>query len=122
MKHLRTTYTFCLLAMAFLECYSCKAPDQTSGKETPAVKDTSEVYTVEIKEMKFVPDSITVQAGDKIVFVNRDMVTHDVTELPNKAWTSGPIVNGNFWTLTATQSADYYCSIHQVMKGKIIVE
>jgi len=81
-----------------------------------------EVHTVEIKEMKFVPDSITVNKGDEVVFVNRDLVAHCVTEEKSSAWTSGNLPAGQSYLLVAKESADYYCAIHKVMKGKIIVK
>ncbi len=80
-----------------------------------------QTYTVEIKDMKFVPDNITVSKGDTIVWINRDMVAHDVTDV-QKAWKSGSIQAGASWKMAVTNAADYYCSIHMVMKGKITLE
>lgn len=79
-------------------------------------------YTVEIKEMKFQPAELVLQKGDTVVWINNDVVVHDVTEEKSKAWTSNLISIGNSWTFVPTQSVDYYCSIHVTMKGKIIVE
>lgn len=76
-------------------------------------------YTVEIKDMKFVPADIKVEKGDTVLFVNKDMVAHDVTEQATKAWSSSPIPAGGSWKMAVTDEADYYCSIHEVMKGKI---
>jgi len=80
------------------------------------------VYTVEIKDMKFIPEDITVKKGDTIIWINKDMVTHDVTEEVSKAWSSGPIQSGGSWKMPVTDEANYYCSIHMVMKGKIELE
>ena len=80
------------------------------------------VLTVEIKDMKFVPKNITVNKGDTIVWINRDLVVHDVTEETSKAWTSGPIIAGGSWKMAIAEKANYYCSIHVVMKGKIELE
>ena len=98
-----------------------------SEKNKPFVDTTARtapynVYTVEIKDMKFVPDVVRVNKGDEIVFVNRDMVVHCVTEEKGKAWTSGPLAAGASYLLVVKDSADYYCAIHQVMKGKIIIK
>ena len=79
-------------------------------------------YTVEIKQMKFVPQELELQKGDTVVFINRDLLTHDVTETPGKAWTSSPLSPNASWTMVAEKTSDYYCSIHPVMKGKLIVE
>jgi Plastocyanin len=87
-----------------------------------AEKTAPKVYTVEIKQMQFQPAELTVAKGDTVVFINHDIVTHDVTEEPNKAWTSAPLANGSSWSMEVTKSVDYFCSIHPVMKGKLLVQ
>ena len=86
------------------------------------VKHILKVYTVEIKQMKFQPAELVVQKGDTVVWINNDIVAHDVTEESGKAWTSSLMPVGQSWSLVVTQSADYYCSIHLVMKGKLEVQ
>ena len=76
-------------------------------------------HTVEIVQMKFKPAEITVKPGDKITFINRDMVVHNVTEASGKSWKSPDLETGKSWSMLATKSASYYCSFHPVMKGKI---
>jgi plastocyanin len=80
------------------------------------------LHTVEIKQMKFQPAELIVQKGDTVIWINNDIVAHDVTEEPAKAWTSSVMPVGESWSLVVTQSSDYYCSIHVVMKGKLIVQ
>jgi plastocyanin len=79
-------------------------------------------YTVEIKQMKFQPAELTVHKGDKVVFVNKDMVTHNVTEASGKSWKSPDLPSGKSWSMVATKNAGYYCSLHPVMKGTIVVK
>ena len=90
-------------------------------KSTPE-KTAHKVYNVEIKQMKFQPAELVVQKGDTVVWINDDIVPHDVTEESSKAWTSSLLPVGQSWRLVVTQSADYYCSIHVVMKGKLVVQ
>lgn len=80
------------------------------------------VVTVEIKDMKFVPDTVTVNKGDTIMWINKDMVAHDVTEESLGAWRSGKLKSGASWKLVVPGEASYFCSIHAVMKGKIELE
>lgn len=80
------------------------------------------VYIVSISKMKFNPEEIKVHKGDTVIWENEDLVPHCVTELNNKAWTSSIIPPGGSWKMAVKQSADYFCAIHQVMKGKIEVE
>ena len=105
--------------IGFVSFISC----DTGSREKNSLKEESknEVFTVEIKNMKFTPDTIEVKKGDKIVFVNRDMVNHCVTEEKTKSWTSGSIPQGESYVMVADKTTDYFCAIHIVMKGKIIV-
>lgn len=102
--------TILLLAVILL-AVSCGGPPEKGHK----------TYTVEIAQMKFSPAVITVNKGDIILFVNHDMVAHDVTEQSKKAWSSSVLQPGASWKMEVVSSADYYCSIHVVMKGKITV-
>jgi plastocyanin len=80
------------------------------------------VDTVSISGMKFQPDMINIHKGDTIVWINRDMVAHCVTGAGDKTWTSSAIPSGGSWKMAITENSDYYCAIHQIMKGKIVVE
>ena len=84
-------------------------------------KVAPKTYTVEIIQMEFRPAVLNVHKGDTVIFVNKDIVDHDATEV-NKAWSSPPLATGEAWKWVATKNADYYCSIHLVMKGQIIVD
>jgi plastocyanin len=84
-------------------------------------KVAPKTYTVEIVQMKFQPAVLNVHKGDTVIFVNKDIVDHDATEV-NKAWNSPPLATGDSWKWVAEKSSDYYCSIHLVMKGQIIVD
>ena len=114
MKHLISILKFSIGAgcCAFL-LLSCNA--------TPEAKAPAK-HTVEIKSMKFEPAELIVKSGDTVVWINRDIVAHDVTEEPGKAWTSSIMPTGATWSFIVTKSADYYCSIHVVMKGKLLVQ
>jgi plastocyanin len=92
-----------------------------SCKSTPE-KTAPVKHIVEIKAMKFEPAELILNRGDTVVWVNRDIVAHDVTEEPGKAWTSSIMPAGASWSLVVAKSADYYCSIHVVMKGKLLVQ
>jgi plastocyanin len=97
-------------------------PDSTAANAIPTHPAGSGLHIIEIKDMKFQPESLSVKKGDTVMWTNHDIVTHDVTEEKSKAWTSGPLAPGQSWSLVVTESADYYCSIHVVMKGKLIVQ
>lgn len=87
-----------------------------------APETKNKTYTVEIRQMKFMPAELVVERGDTVVFINHDFLTHDVTEQSQKAWTSTPLPPHSSWTLVVTGTSDYYCTIHPVMKGRLLLQ
>ncbi len=79
-------------------------------------------HTVAISAMQFQPATLTVQAGDTVVFMNRDIVTHDVTQKAGHSWEPVPLAPGDTWSMVVDKTIDYYCSLHPVMEGRIITE
>jgi len=84
-------------------------------------KTVHKKYTVEIRSMQFQPAELTVEKGDTVVFVNRDMVAHNVTEQKSNAWASPSLFTGQLYTKVVNEAADYYCTFHPVMKGKLLM-
>ena len=76
---------------------------------------------VALQQMQFMPSEISVHAGDTVVFTNKGIVIHDITEETGKSWTSGPIPAGESFELVVQENVQYYCSLHPIMKGKITV-
>lgn len=108
----------CLLTLA-----GCSRGEKhTPNPYKDVIASEPETHIIEIKQMKFEPGELKIRSGDKVTWVNHDILVHDVTQQPDKVWSSGPMEVGNSWSMTCTESADYYCSIHVVMKGKITVE
>ncbi|MGV8880458.1 MAG: plastocyanin/azurin family copper-binding protein [Sphingobacteriaceae bacterium] len=80
-----------------------------------------QMHVVEIKDMKFQPAALLVHKGDTVIWINKDMVAHDITE-ENKAWASPALPSGVSWKKAITTNESYYCSIHVVMKGRLTIE
>ncbi len=72
--------------------------------------------------MKFEPKELRLTKGDTVFWINNDITDHDVTEETEKIWTSSKMPAGKSWSMIVNESADYFCSIHVIMKGKLIVE
>jgi plastocyanin len=104
----KSLYGLCCLLL----CSCTSAPEKTAPK----------VYKVEIKQMQFQPAVLKVQKGDTVIFINEDIVDHNVTDESDKAWSSSPLSTGKSWRFVALKSANYYCTIHPVMKGKVLVQ
>ena len=85
-------------------------------------KNELQTHKVEIKQMQFQPATLILQKNDTVLFINHDLVAHNVTETSKKAWASSTLASGSSWKVVVNQSADYYCTIHPVMKGKLVVQ
>jgi plastocyanin len=77
------------------------------------------VHRIDIMGMAFEPASIKVNKGDTLLWVNKDFYAHDVTELKAKKWQSPKLEPGSSWAMVVNEEAEYFCSIHVVMKGSI---
>jgi plastocyanin len=126
---MRQTNLCCVLFFLFA-CMGCKKDRSEGDKQytvsndipVASVQEDSAVHLIEIKQMRFEPAEIRVKKGDKVRWINKDFTNHDVTEQSRKAWASSPLATGESWSMIVTETVDYYCDLHQVMKGKIFVE
>jgi plastocyanin len=107
-----------LILFVFISVAACS----TSEERVKANKKETKVYTVVIQQMKFTPAEIGVNEGDTVIWINRDIVDHNVTEEKNKEWSSSTLAPGKSWNMIVKKDADYLCTIHPVMKGKLTVK
>ena len=101
----------------------------TTSCKDKQVKDVQEkevasmaIDTVVIEGMQFNPSEVYINKGDKIVWINKGIVTHDVSQDPDKSWTSGNLEVGKTFEMSPEGDFDYFCSIHPTMKGKVHVK
>ena len=103
--------------------YELAVPESSFATDSEMMSSSRPHYhKVEITQMKFVPAELVVEKGDTVIWVNNDITIHDITEQPSAAWTSGKIEAGKSWSRIIESGRDYHCSIHVVMKGKVIVQ
>ncbi len=71
----------------------------------------------------FSPSSFTVKVGTTVAWVNKDASTHTVTSQGSNLFDSGNLPLGATFSYKFTQAGtyQYFCTIHPVMKGTIIV-
>jgi plastocyanin len=79
--------------------------------------------TVEIREFKFAPPSLTVPVGTTVMWVNHDEEPHTVTSTAG-AFKSAGLVNDDTFAQTFTKpgSYEYFCSLHPYMKATVVVK
>lgn len=85
---------------------------------------------IEIRNNQFNPNSIAIQTGTRVIWVNRDMETHSVDPGTLMNGTDDFVGSKNIdkndtfeVTFTKTGTMNYYCVIHRPIKqGTIIVQ
>ena len=92
---------------------------------SPAVAfaDDAAPTVVKIHNMKFNPATLTVAAGSKVTWVNEDESPHTVTD-KGKVFRSAALdTKDSFsYTFAAPGEFTYFCTIHPMMVGKIVVK
>jgi plastocyanin len=96
-----------------------------SGSPSPAVAPApaaSPTSIVHVKNFAFVPDKVTINAGQTVRFVQDDETPHTVTAA-DKSFDSGNLDKGKSWTHTFDKAGTfaYFCVYHTFMKGTIVV-
>jgi plastocyanin len=86
---------------------------------TPAA--AAKTYTVAMDGTGFIPETITVEQGDRVVWVNKDPFPHTATA--DRTFDSGSVAPGHSWTYVARKRGDfaYICKFHPGMKGTLVV-
>jgi plastocyanin len=81
----------------------------------------SKSETVTIRNFKYMPGTINIDKGDRVVWVNRDDVKHTATR--GGSFTTGKIKPGTAVAVKfgAKGVYRYHCTIHPDMTGKVIV-
>ncbi|HEY1856872.1 cupredoxin domain-containing protein [Acidocella sp.] len=80
--------------------------------------------TVTINNYTFTPATLTVHAGDTVIWTNQDSIPHTATALDGKSFDSGAIDPGESWKFVFTKAGQfkYRCAIHPDMRGAIDVQ
>ena len=80
-------------------------------------------YNITIKDFQFHPDAIMVKVGDAIVWKNKDIVSHTVTDADGN-FDSGEIKPNATWRLVPKKpgTIHYGCSPHPNMHAAIVVQ
>ncbi|NKB18970.1 MAG: hypothetical protein GKS01_00355 [Alphaproteobacteria bacterium] len=80
-------------------------------------------HIVEIQNFVFSPATLKVKVGDRITWINKDIVPHTATA-HDKSWDTGNLKPNDRGTVTVTKDmfAGYFCRFHPSMKAKIDVQ
>ena len=109
---------FFMLIAVFVLANCNEAPNKSASNDQNM--SNNHVDTVIIKQMQFNPAILNVSKGDTVIWINQDLVDHDITSDANKLFYSDTLKVGKSWKYAVTDSASYHCSIHPSMKGQIV--
>ena len=92
----------------------------SSSPQTAVVADASQV-DVEIRDFDYTPRDLTVAAGGRVTWTNRDTAPHTATA--KGQWDTGTLGRGESATLTFDKPGayHYFCTIHPNMKATLTV-
>lgn len=101
-------------------CLWMSAAHAGKGDAQPAAPDTR----IEIRNFAFAPGTLMVKAGTRITWTNRDDEPHVVVSAGKQFATSPALDTGDSYAMTFNTPGTYayFCSIHPMMVGTVIVQ
>lgn len=98
------------------------APDQEGGNAAAPSGEAVRSAKVEIVDFAYEPAAVTIQAGGKVIWQNRDSADHTAT-LDDGSFTTGALAEGKLKSesFKTPGTFTYFCEIHPDMKGTVEV-
>ncbi len=86
-----------------------------------ATSTASATQTILIQGFNFIPATVTIPTGTKVIWTNQDSVPHQIKSV---SFNSQPLNTGDSFSFTFTKKGtyNYTCAIHPSMKGSIVVQ
>ena len=80
-------------------------------------------HSVTIDATSFKPETLTIKAGDTVVWINKDFIPHTASSR-EAGFDSGTLLAGESWrhTFKSRGKAPYTCLFHPSMKATLRVE
>ena len=106
-----------LVALAHVFAAASPLPSPAAGAPAKAVQ-------VAIEHFAFSPRTLTVPAGSEVVWTNRDEEPHTVTSAGGGFTSSAALDTGDTHAVTFSRPGTYayYCTVHPMMVGTIVVK
>ena len=81
-------------------------------------------HSVRIEGMRFIPETLTVHRGERIVWTNYDPVPHTATAMRQRAFDSHALAPNASWSYVAGKPGKYpyHCTSHPAMRATLIVQ
>ena len=88
-----------------------------------AAEPAPRTVTVEIRAMKYTPDTLTIRPGTKVTWINKDEAPHTATS-NDKKFNSGGLDTDDKFSFVFNDKGEYpyICTLHPQMKATIKVK
>jgi plastocyanin len=112
-----------VMSLVLVGLASCVGHSIISAQDQTHEQPSTSKPQIAIDNFAFAPQQLTVAQGTTIVWVNNDDVPHTVVgthqEFRSKALDTGDQFS---FTFTKPGTYEYFCSVHPIMTGKIVVQ
>jgi len=112
-----------LLCVVFAGLVLAACGEDEDPAATSEVPEASAATEVDILDFKYVPEAITVSAGDTVTWTNSDEAPHTATA-DDEAFDTGDLELDDEGEVVFDEpgSYPYYCRFHAFMRGTVEVE
>jgi plastocyanin len=99
---------------------ACDGGDDGSTTSVAAAEE----QRVEIADLAFAPDELTIAAGSAVTWVHADPNLPHTATSDDDVFDSGSLSEGDEFTFTFEEAGTYayFCQVHPTMRGTIVVE
>ena len=117
------SYMLRVSAVAALLAVGAVSATVRSSYFARAAEDQPAATSITIDNFSFTPKEITVSKGTTVTWINHDDVPHTVVS-PDKKFKSRALDTDEKFSFTFSDPGvyGYFCSVHPVMTGKVIVK
>lgn len=122
LPHVTRRHSCALLLVSLSLCLAVGASPPARAARAAAPK--AQTQQIEIRNFAFAPKSLTVPTGTRVVWTNRDEEPHVITSAGSLFASSKGLDTSDSYAVTFSKPGTYayYCSIHPMMVGTIIVQ
>jgi plastocyanin len=94
-----------------------------SGSDPSGSGQTARTYKINIRNSAFSPARVTLKAGDRVTWRNRDSLPHTATD-QGGGWDTGDLPGKKSVTITFSTPGtyDYVCRYHPNMRATVVVQ
>jgi plastocyanin len=109
--------------IALAALLACAAANSEAAAPPAAASAPAAARTVVIENMQFAPAELHMRRGERVTWVNRDLVPHTATA-KDGSFDSGPIAAGASWSTVAAHAGriPYACTFHPTMIATLVVD